>query len=58
VTRRDRLMIWLSWKLPRDLVAYCYARVAVASLAPNQSPTDQTVVDPLRRWHDETARLT
>jgi hypothetical protein len=44
----ERIAIWLAWKLPRSLVYWCYVRMAIWGYGEN--PTEQSVIEPMKRW--------
>lgn len=44
----EKAAIWIAWHLPREIVKWCYIRVAVAG--ENGNPGEQRVAGPLERW--------
>lgn len=51
---KERLAIWLAWKLPRSIAYWAYIRVATykTTEAPMsyRNPTSQTIDEPMERW--------
>jgi hypothetical protein len=47
-TWRERLAIWLSWRVPRLLARWVFVRVAVHGY--NEYPADRTTGEALRAW--------
>lgn len=52
MTYRDRLWIWLAWRLPRGLVYWCYVRVAANATRREPHTTHETLslLRALRDW--------
>lgn len=50
---RDRLAMWLAWRLPRRLVRWAYIRVGAAATTGQYSDTvvpEISMMDALGRW--------
>ena len=53
---KDSFYQWLAWKLPKELVKWCYCRVAAFATQGEYSNTivpELTMMDALGRWIDE-----
>jgi hypothetical protein len=54
MTRKERIVIWVAWHLPRSIAYWAYIRVATAGDKPGTpypgNPTEQSVIDPINRW--------
>lgn len=48
----DQFNIWLAWKLPDQLIIWCFARLAAyASMKySNKTPSDISIIDALNCW--------
>lgn len=55
MTIREKIVIWLAHKLPRDLVGWCVVRATVyAASGPyeNESPGEASGITILKRWEE------
>ena len=54
MTRKERFIIWLAFKLPRSIAYWAYIRVATAGdeegMPYRWNPTAQNVMEPINRW--------
>lgn len=53
VKRREKLLMWVAWHLPRELVKWCFIRVAAHATTGRHRDTtmpELLVVDALKRW--------
>ena len=51
--RKEKLMMWISWKMPKWLVYFCAIRLganATTGKYSNQIVTDLSFIDALKRW--------
>lgn len=51
--QKDKLAMWIAWRLPRRLVMWCYIRVgahATTGQYGNESPTEVNMMEALQRW--------
>lgn len=51
---KERLWLWLVWKLPRELVYWCAIRLMSHATAGDYSHVvtpEVTVIEALERWH-------
>ena len=51
--RRERLMLWFVWRLPRTLVKWCFIRVAAHATTGDYESTvvpELSMMDALQRW--------
>lgn len=52
---REKLLIWIAWHLPKELVKWCYIRVGVYATTGEYGNTvvpEITMTDALKRWYD------
>lgn len=52
---RERILIWIAWHLPHDLVMWCYVRVgahATSGKYGDEIVPDVRMMDALQRWID------
>jgi hypothetical protein len=54
MTRREKLMFWVAWRLPSDLVNFCGIRVAAHATSGKfgGNPANLTFDETFRRWDD------
>ena len=53
---RERLMMWIAWHLPRDLVMWCYIRVganATTGKYEREIVPEVRMMDALQRWTEK-----
>ena len=54
MSRKERIITWIAWHLPRSVAYWAYVRVATAGDEPGVpyglNPVDQRVDEPLKRW--------
>ncbi len=53
---KDKIIMWIAWKLPRKLVYFCAVRLnAHATLGKyrNQVVPELTAMDALKRWEEK-----
>lgn len=51
----EKVWIWLSWRMPKQLAKWTFIRVAVHNESNN--PADRTCGDALRAWSPITATV-
>jgi hypothetical protein len=52
MTLKEKMLIWIAWALPKDLVSHVFARVAVNSALkhPDKIVGEITTMDALHDW--------
>lgn len=49
----ERFLVWIAWHLSKELVKWCFIRVASHATKSNEHPDTISIMKALERWSDE-----
>jgi hypothetical protein len=56
---RERVLLWIVWRLPKEVIMWAYVRVAEHATTGKYGDTEVpelTMMDALKRWDDDRGR--